>query len=205
MEYFYPPLSSRVHRVRKGRRVSPLLLSRRMLTQRLWMPLLLVYLNCCTSCINRLYTWSTEIYPIPQCKALWEVEPIKSLDTTLHSFVDCEAMCITSLGFDHQDITIYIILLSVYMHSGYEEPSSSRIRMPTCFTTCWMKFLQRVWPMLRWCLTFTIPNKGIFGTVFQLLGCLLAYLSAITISYQVYRHIYIATSYSLKQDTYRYY
>ena len=122
--------------------------------------------------------------------------------TILHSFVNCEATCITSLGFD-QDITIYIILLSVYMHSGYEEPSSSRARVPTCFTTCWMKFLQRVWPMLRWCLTFTIPNKGIFGTVFQLLGCLLAYLSAITISYQVYRHI--ATSYSLKQDTYQYY
>ena len=74
-------------------------------------------------------------------------------------------------------------LLSVLMYSG--EPSS-RTRVPTCFTTCWMKFLQSVWPTLRWCLTFTIPNKGIFGTVFQLLGCLLAYLSAFTISYQVY-------------------
>ena len=75
------------------------------------------------------------------------------------------------------------ILLSVLMYSG--EPSS-RTRVPTCLTTCWMKFLQSVWPTLRWCLTFTIPNKGIFGTVFQLLGCLLAYLSAFTISYQVY-------------------
>ena len=93
----------------------------------------------------------------------------------------------------HQDITIYIILLSVLMYSG--EPSS-RTRVPTCFTTCWMKFLQSMWPTLRWCLTFTIPNKGIFGTVFQLLGCLLAYLSAITISYQVYRPSYII--YSLK-------
>lgn len=189
MEYFYPPLSSRVHRVRRGRRVSPLLLNRRMLTQRLWMPLLLVYPNCCTFCIDRPYTWSTEIYPIPQCKAVWKAEPIKSLDTQLciHLLI-VKLRVYTSLGFNHQDITIYIILLSVYMHSGYEEPSSSRIRVPTCFTTCWMKFLQRVWPTLRWCLTFTIPNKGIFGTVFQLLGCLLAYLSAITISYQVYRH-----------------
>ena len=43
----------------------------------------------------------------------------------------------------------------------------------------------KVWPPVKKLLTFTIKKEGVLGTVLHLLGCLMAYLSAFTISYQV--------------------
>ena len=46
-------------------------------------------------------------------------------------------------------------------------------------------FKSKVWPTTRKLLTFTIKKEGVLGTVLHLLGCLMAFLSAFTISYQV--------------------
>ena len=43
----------------------------------------------------------------------------------------------------------------------------------------------KIWPPVKKLLTFTIKKEGVLGTVLHLLGCLMAYLSAFTISYQV--------------------
>lgn len=47
----------------------------------------------------------------------------------------------------------------------------------------WMK--TKVWPPLKKLLTFTVKKEGVLGTVLHLLGCLMAYLSAFTVTYQV--------------------
>ena len=63
------------------------------------------------------------------------------------------------------------------------EPEPAR---PGCGKVCgdWCK--TKVWPPLKKALTFTIKKDGVLGTALHLLGCLMAFLSAFTISYQVY-------------------
>jgi len=78
--------------------------------------------------------------------------------------------------------------MPVPMHVDDEEPTKeSPTRVPTCITVCWMRFILHVWPTLRKALTFTVSKEGVFGNVLNLLGCLMAYFSAFTISYQVYK------------------
>ena len=60
---------------------------------------------------------------------------------------------------------------------------------PSCLTECWHHCAEEmatvVWPKLRPLFVFTISPVGKFGTLFSYVGCLLAYFSFFTISYQV--------------------
>lgn len=47
-----------------------------------------------------------------------------------------------------------------------------------------------IWPAMKPALTFTISPVGKFGTLYSYVGCLLAYFSAFTISYQVRGLVY---------------
>ena len=59
----------------------------------------------------------------------------------------------------------------------------------------WMK--TKVWPPLKKLLTFTVKKEGVLGTMLHLLGCLMAYLSAFTITYQVCTGLIIFIEYWL--------
>ena len=54
-----------------------------------------------------------------------------------------------------------------------------------CVQCCCRKLRERVWPAIRLAVTFTISPVGKFGMFYSYTGCLLAYFSAFTISYQV--------------------
>lgn len=75
------------------------------------------------------------------------------------------------------------ILDSNFIHCSDVEPTPQR---PSCLTSCGVCCKERVWLHLKKFLTFTIPSGGVFGTIVHLLGCLLAFFSFFTISYQVF-------------------
>lgn len=56
---------------------------------------------------------------------------------------------------------------------------------PGCGEQCGQWCKTKLWPPMKKLLTFTVKKDSIPGTVLHLLGCLMAYLSAFTISYQV--------------------
>ena len=56
---------------------------------------------------------------------------------------------------------------------------------PGCVKQCGKWCKTKLWPPMKKLLTFTIKKDSIPGTILHLLGCLMAYLSAFTISYQV--------------------
>ena len=74
------------------------------------------------------------------------------------------------------------MMFSPLFLSSCIEPEPAR---PGCGKVCgdWCK--TKVWPPLKKALTFTIKKDGVLGTALHLLGCLMAFLSAFTISYQV--------------------
>ena len=71
-----------------------------------------------------------------------------------------------------------IIILQVLISPIEAAPVPSRFECGQ-----WMK--TKVWPPLKKMLTFTVMKEGVLGTALHLLGCLMAYLSAFTITYQV--------------------
>ena len=58
-----------------------------------------------------------------------------------------------------------------------------------CLEYCRTEMKETIWPALKPFLTFTISPVGKFGVLYSYVGCLLAYFSAFTISYQVHQFL----------------
>lgn len=66
-----------------------------------------------------------------------------------------------------------------------EEEHTGSSHCQDCLLHCKAEFTERVWPAIKPLLTFTISPVGKFGMAYSYTGCLLAFFSAFTISYQV--------------------
>ena len=73
-----------------------------------------------------------------------------------------------------------------------EEPAEPP--RPSLLTRALTRFQDDVWPKISWMFIFKINRDGRVGTFLRVFGCLAAFLSCFTITYQVIqRHVYIAT------------
>ena len=81
-------------------------------------------------------------------------------------------------GKQIQVLTFYFMFL-VYCSIVEEVPSEAPSK-----SGCGMWCKTKLWPPMKKLLTFTIKNEGV-PTILHLIGCLVAYFSAFTISYQV--------------------
>ena len=49
-------------------------------------------------------------------------------------------------------------------------------------------FREKVWPKISWMFLFKIDRDGHVGTFLRVFGCIMAFLSCFTITYQVHTH-----------------
>ena len=59
-------------------------------------------------------------------------------------------------------------------------------RRPSPLSRMLTSFRERVWPKIQVVFTFTVTRESWLGIFLHLFGCVMAYLSAFTITYQVH-------------------
>ena len=59
---------------------------------------------------------------------------------------------------------------------------------PSVFSRAVTRFQEGVWPKISWLFTFKIERDGHVGTFLRVFGCIAAFLSCFTITYQVNSH-----------------
>lgn len=76
-----------------------------------------------------------------------------------------------------------------------EEPSEPP--RPSALSRVMTHIQEEVWPKSRWLFTFKIDRDGPVGIFLRLFGCLMAFLSCFTITYQVLKYLYTKVIYFL--------
>lgn len=69
-----------------------------------------------------------------------------------------------------------------------EEPSEPP--RPSALSRMMTRFQEEVWPKSKWLFTFKIDRDGPVGIFLRLFGCLMAFLSCFTITYQVLKYLF---------------
>ena len=75
-----------------------------------------------------------------------------------------------------------------------EEPSEPP---PSALSRLMTHLQEKVWPKSKWLFTFKIDRDGPVGIFLRLFGCLMAFLSCFTITYQVLKYLYAIVFYFL--------
>lgn len=76
-----------------------------------------------------------------------------------------------------------------------EEPSEPP--RPSALSRVMTHLQEKVWPKSKWLFTFKIDRDGPVGIFLCLFGCLMAFLSCFTITYQVLKYLYAEVIYFL--------